>query len=185
LSNFFVVLKFSSIERPRVNQDHNHVIKSRKFVLAIMLVAAIRSSALPKAVLTRQQVVEALAGAKEATLYSLNPSSFSDQDPDFAKLPTYAHHVVKKKMSLNEKQTKTAIRSIWPSLSAWKPSIGHCFEPRHGLHVVAEGKTYDVLICYECGTLIAWTDAGETPPLALDENPDVLDDLLKDIAPVK
>ncbi len=32
----------------------------------------------------------------------------------------------------------------------WEGAVAGCFSPRHGLRVVKEGVTYDLLICYEC-----------------------------------
>ncbi len=32
----------------------------------------------------------------------------------------------------------------------WEGGVSSCFSPRHGLRVVKNGVTYDLLICYEC-----------------------------------
>ncbi len=44
--------------------------------------------------------------------------------------------------------------------------IAKCFEPRHGLHVVYQDKTYDFLICYQCSQIQIFmgTAQAETVP---------------------
>lgn len=36
-----------------------------------------------------------------------------------------------------------------------------CFVPRHGVRVVHEKKTYDLLICFECSQIHIYTDGAE------------------------
>jgi hypothetical protein len=44
--------------------------------------------------------------------------------------------------------------------------IAKCFEPRHGLHVVAKDKTYDFLICYQCSQIQVFTGSAEPVTVA-------------------
>lgn len=42
-----------------------------------------------------------------------------------------------------------------------------CFIPRHGLRVTHESKTYDLVICFECGWLYLYTDKSAKPQIFL------------------
>ncbi|VTR91989.1 Uncharacterized protein OS=Pirellula staleyi (strain ATCC 27377 / DSM 6068 / ICPB 4128) GN=Psta_0497 PE=4 SV=1 [Gemmata massiliana] len=38
-----------------------------------------------------------------------------------------------------------------------------CFIPRHGVRVTHDGKTYDLVICFECRWVYVYTDKNENP----------------------
>ena len=38
-----------------------------------------------------------------------------------------------------------------------------CFIPRHGVRVAHDGKTYDLLICFECHWVYVFTDKSDKP----------------------
>jgi hypothetical protein len=42
-----------------------------------------------------------------------------------------------------------------------------CFIPRHGLRVTHDKKTYDLVICFECGWLYLYTDKSDKPQVLL------------------
>ncbi|HVS35057.1 MAG TPA: hypothetical protein VMS17_05710 [Gemmataceae bacterium] len=44
--------------------------------------------------------------------------------------------------------------------------IAKCFEPRHGLHVVYQDKTYDFLICYQCSQIQVFSGTAEPATVA-------------------
>lgn len=47
-----------------------------------------------------------------------------------------------------------------------------CFVPRHGVRATHAGKTYDLLICFECGWVYVYTDASDKPTvLMISEGP--------------
>lgn len=47
-----------------------------------------------------------------------------------------------------------------------------CFIPRHGIRATHAGKTYDLLICFECGWLYVYTDTSDKPTvLMISEGP--------------
>ena len=48
------------------------------------------------------------------------------------------------------RELKEVITGLDRGGQQWGGAVAGCFSPRHGLRVVAEGVTYDLLICYEC-----------------------------------
>ena len=40
-----------------------------------------------------------------------------------------------------------------------------CFIPRHGVRVTHDGKTYDLVICFECRWVYVYTDKNEKPQI--------------------
>ena len=57
-----------------------------------------------------------------------------------------------------------------------------CFIPRHGVRAVYDGKTYDLVICFECGWVYVYTDKSDKPTvLMISESPHkALDKILTD-----
>ncbi|ELP33777.1 hypothetical protein RBSWK_02323 [Rhodopirellula baltica SWK14] len=46
-----------------------------------------------------------------------------------------------------------------------------CFNPRHGLRAIYDGKTYDVVICFECLQGTWFVDDVEMPGFLLTRSP--------------
>lgn len=60
-------------------------------------------------------------------------------------------------------------------------SVAMCFNPRHGLRAIYDGKTYDVVICFECLQGIWFVDDVEMPGFLLTGTPQtVFDTILTD-----
>ncbi|MBN9122709.1 MAG: hypothetical protein J0I06_26790 [Planctomycetes bacterium] len=57
-----------------------------------------------------------------------------------------------------------------------------CFVPRHGVRAVHGGKTYDLVICFECGWVYVFVDGSDKPTrLMISETPHkMLDKILTD-----
>ena len=57
-----------------------------------------------------------------------------------------------------------------------------CFIPRHGVRAVYDGKTYDLVICFECGWVYVYVDKSDKPTvLMISESPHkALDKILTD-----
>lgn len=54
------------------------------------------------------------------------------------------------------------VRLIARGIAESDGSAAMCFNPRHGLRVRRDGRTLELLICYECLQMRAWSDAGST-----------------------
>ena len=57
-----------------------------------------------------------------------------------------------------------------------------CFIPRHGARAVYDGKTYDLVICFECGWVYVYVDKSDKPTvLMISQTPQkLLDKILTD-----
>jgi hypothetical protein len=58
-----------------------------------------------------------------------------------------------------------------------------CFNPRHGIHVTLDGKTYDFVICFECVAVTLYKDKEEksTKGFGVSRSPaEVFNKVLKD-----
>ena len=42
-----------------------------------------------------------------------------------------------------------------------------CFIPRHGVRATYDGKTYDLVICFECGWVYIYTDKSDKPKVLM------------------
>ncbi len=42
-----------------------------------------------------------------------------------------------------------------------------CFIPRHGVRAVYDGKTYDLVICFECGWVYVYVDQSDKPTVLM------------------
>jgi hypothetical protein len=45
-----------------------------------------------------------------------------------------------------------------------------CFIPRHGVRATYDGKTYDLVICFECGWVYIYTDKSDKPKVLMIAN---------------
>jgi hypothetical protein len=45
-----------------------------------------------------------------------------------------------------------------------------CFIPRHGVRATYDGKTYDLVICFECGWVYVYTDKSDKPKVLMISN---------------
>jgi hypothetical protein len=45
---------------------------------------------------------------------------------------------------------KTVITTLDEAGRHWTKAVAGCFSPRHGIRVVSDGVTFDLVICYEC-----------------------------------
>jgi hypothetical protein len=55
-----------------------------------------------------------------------------------------------------------------------------CFEPRHGLRVIHEGKTIDLIIAFGCGYALAYVDDQRVPSFDSSQSPEaVFDEALR------
>lgn len=93
----------------------------------------------------------------ELTLYSLDPVG-PIQTPA-AGVETFNGYKVLGKVVITDPQERrdivTAInRGIAEGGQQYK-----CFDPRHGLHMVTNGKNRDLLICFQCGNYYFYPQA--------------------------
>lgn len=113
------------------------------------------------------EVANVLHNATKGTLYSLEPT----QKPTAGE-KAFHNYKVLGQMNLDPKQAATAVKAFEDAIAhGMKNGMSLCLiSPRHALSVVADGHTYDFLLCFQCGQLevlkddkeIAFVNAGGT-----------------------
>jgi len=121
------------------------------------------------------EIAQVLETANELTIYSLNMDH-----PTKPKTDLFYTYPILGKAYLKGKQA-------YEATAAFKAAVDHggrqalCFNPRHALSIVANGHTYDYLLCYECGSGMVikdgWIFMGS---FEAGGSPDVLNHLLSE-----
>ena len=87
---------------------------------------------------------QALRSADAVEVLSLDP----DQD---AKGPDGFHgYKVLGKTTVKGDDAAKAVAAVLKGAADSGGDMADCFEPRHGLRVAHDGKTYDLVICFHC-----------------------------------
>lgn len=86
--------------------------------------------------------------AEAIELYSLDPS-FDDKEPD-PKKGFHGWKVLGKTAIKDAKTRKKLIAVLYQGLADSDGSAAKCFNPRHGVRATVDGKTADIVICFEC-----------------------------------
>src|SRR4051812_18265719 len=94
-----------------------------------------------------------LARAKTFDLYSLDPASRGEG-------PKGLHGwKVLGKTTLQDKDVRArALAAIEKGVRDSDGSVAGCFRPRHGVRAVVDGKTVELVICFECLSLQVFED---------------------------
>jgi hypothetical protein len=107
-----------------------------------------------------KSVAQILDKAGEFELYSLKPEKVASDKNSLRGWKVLGKTVIKK----GEAHTKV--------LTALNNTIGNggakCFDPRHGIRAAHDGKTVELLICFECEWVYVYIDGkAEGEPLSL------------------
>jgi hypothetical protein len=109
--------------------------------LAWLAMAADVGNEMPK------EAKEAFQKAAEFDLYSLDPSPEGRNE----KSPERFHGwTVFGKTTLKSDAAKTIHDAIEKGRKDSDGKVAACFNPRHGVRIVQDQKTYDLVICFEC-----------------------------------
>lgn len=97
----------------------------------------------------------ALKHADQFILYSLEP--YLDSHSKLADKSIHppeqfhGHDIVGIMEITNKDERKELLHELFTCIPNRPPSmIAMCFNPRHGIRVIRDGKTVDLLICFEC-----------------------------------
>jgi hypothetical protein len=121
-----------------------------------------------------QEVEDAMDHAKEAYLYSLDPAPLAEATPD-----TFHGHHLHGRIKLGTHDRKLSVETLRNAVASWKGRVALCFNPRHGLRVISDAHTYDVLICYECMAFQVLRDDRPVAWGGLSGSSDTFNDLLE------
>ena len=105
----------------------------------------------------------ALRNAPVLDLHSLDPAVRDEE-------PVSSFHMWKDLGSTDVSATNVRSRlldSLDAAVTDNDGVVAACFEPRHGLRGVYEGKTYDVIICFKCYQAYWYIDGVKQPAFLL------------------
>jgi uncharacterized protein (TIGR03067 family) len=124
-----------------------------------------------------EEAQKALEAAKELDLYSLDPMPAKGEDSG-----DFHGWTVLGKATLKKDDAHAVAAAVVKGVADNDGSVAICFNPRHGVRVAADGKTFDFVICFECRQVEVYTGdkkVGETARTAAAPQK-ALDKLLKD-----
>lgn len=123
----------------------------RRWVAAILAAALCTSAAAE--IDMPADAAKALHEARHAVLFSLEPWY-----PRHAQLhPLYQQQELGH-LDLSEAQTQVAIQVFESAVAHRSDWDAGCFDPRHAMHIEADGHSFDYLICFVCGQMIVYRD---------------------------
>jgi hypothetical protein len=130
----------------------------------------------PKAALP-PEALKALDQAKALELYSLDPGPTKEKPAD----AFHGFKVLGKTTVKADEARKALAAAVLKGVADSDGSVADCFEPRHGVRAVYDGKTYDFVICFHCAQIELYAGDKQlaTTPTAATPEP-ALDKLLKD-----
>jgi hypothetical protein len=102
-------------------------------------------------------VVKALEKAEELEVYSLD-----GEDKD-----GWRGWKVLGKTTVTDADARKALAAVVVKGVGEGAKGARCFIPRHGLRAAHAGKTYDLVICFECGWVYVYTDSSDKPNVLL------------------
>ncbi|VTR91990.1 Uncharacterized protein OS=Pirellula staleyi (strain ATCC 27377 / DSM 6068 / ICPB 4128) GN=Psta_0497 PE=4 SV=1 [Gemmata massiliana] len=101
-------------------------------------------------------VLTALEKAEAIEVYSLNGSTNDEDETGW-----HATRLLGK-TSVKGEAAKGLVTALKKGLKD-EAEKADCFTPRHGIRVSHDGKTYDMLICFECRWMYVYTGEKEKP----------------------
>jgi hypothetical protein len=94
-----------------------------------------------------------LEKAEEIELYSLEPDKKAKKEG--AGLRGWE---VLGKTTLSGDEKRAIVKALQKGIAASDGSAAACFNPRHGIRATHDGKTVELVICFECLSIDGWTD---------------------------
>jgi hypothetical protein len=117
-----------------------------------------------------------LDSATNVALYSLEP--LSTRTGSVGRLDGFE---ILGWASLDRDQAKHAAGIFAKAVADWDGLNADCFDPRHALHIVDQGRAYDFLLCYACEQLVIYRDGQEVAQVGASGSPTALNNLLREL----
>jgi hypothetical protein len=117
--------------------------------------------------------------AEAVELYSLDPGADVKEAPD-AKHGFHGWKILGKTTVKDAKTRKKIVAAMYQGLEASDGTAAKCFNPRHGIRVMADGKTVDVVICFECLQVQFHVGDASKTETTTDTPQKVFDEVLRD-----
>ena len=96
-------------------------------------------------------VSKVLANAEKLELYSLDPGRKEKKATD-----GFRRRKILGKTTLSGDEKKSIVESLQKGVAENRGSAAWCFNPRHGIKATHEGKTVELVICFECLSIDGW-----------------------------
>jgi hypothetical protein len=131
---------------------HHPFAWSLVFALAAPLSASAADHKLPEAA---QAILDK---AEKVELLSLHPRPVPKADRPKEK-DLFHNYRVLGKTALKDADRKTVFAALDKGIKDADPNLAAgCFNPRHGIRATHDGKTVDLVICFECLQIVAYVD---------------------------
>ena len=121
-------------------------------------------------------VMDILSKADQIELLSLDPNSDGDKSKD----AFHEYKVLGKTAVKDTEARKKLVESLTKGMEG-EIRPAKCFNPRHGIRATHDGKTVELVICFECHQFGLYSGAGEVTGFLVDKSPEpAFDKVLKD-----
>ena len=134
-------------------------------LVAILITALLVAAAPARSADRKHEIANAIANASSITMFSLEPGEKGRRDSRGACIGhCYFGWPVLGQTLLNAKQSKATRKDLAAWLAVPEPeAIMMCFDPRHGVRIVAGQHTYDFVVCFECAQAQVFRDSAAEP----------------------
>src|SRR5207248_10826161 len=93
-------------------------------------------------------------------LFPRDPRRPSGAPPEPAGKPIFhGHRILGQTVIADPSVRSRLLTAFYDNVGRSDP--GRCFNPRHGIRAVRDGKTVDLLICFECWRVVVYDSRGE------------------------
>jgi hypothetical protein len=126
------------------------------------------------------EVRTALEKAESIELFSLNHKIYGEEAKKKHKGEFFDYWLVLGSVKLKQPEQEKLVAAFHQSVTNWDGAIG-CFSPRHGIRVKHAGATFDLVICFECITVVINKDGKPLGSALLKNSPaELFNQILKD-----
>lgn len=120
--------------------------------------------------------VQALESPGQMTLYSLDPEPYDLPAPRSELF--HAYHILGETSVPAPADRQRVSQEIQQAVAAADGPPDMCFNPRHGVRVTRDSKTFDFLICFECDAIYTFADQSRIDGGALHGTPTTMNEIL-------
>jgi hypothetical protein len=117
-----------------------------------------------------------LRAPQQMTLYSIQPH-FANADTPSTNL-FHGNPILGEVAIAARADQRTVATDLERGITFWVGDRMACFEPRHGVRVTDGDVTYDFLICFECMTVVVYSDDEPIGSIGITRSPNTLNELL-------
>ena len=125
-----------------------------------------------------EDALRAIISDSSLVLFSLSPHREAVNPPDRQAFQNYP--VLGQTTVADEARRRQMADELQRGLENWSGrEMAACFNPRHGIRATDGGRTFELLICFECGRIYYFPPPGERKRnFEIRMKPGVFDDIL-------